>query len=65
MACALQTGGRGLTPERIDRAAAAGLKSCGVSIDGLPGLHDRLRGVPGSFLYAMAALRELKSRGID
>jgi Y-X(10)_GDL-associated radical SAM protein len=64
MNCAMQTGGFALTPERIERAAAAGLKSCGVSLDGLPRLHDRLRGVPGSFRQAMTALEELRRCGV-
>ena len=57
MDCALQTGARNLTEARIEAAAKAGLQGVGVSIDGLPATHDRLRGVPGSFELAMAALR--------
>src|SRR6185503_8724097 len=64
MDCSMQTGARALTPERIDQAVKAGLKSCGVSIDGLANLHDRLRGMLGSYRQAMAALRQLKSHGI-
>jgi Y-X(10)_GDL-associated radical SAM protein len=64
MDCTMQTGARALTPERIERAVAAGLKSCGVSIDGLARLHDRLRGVPGSYRQAMSALAQLAQSGI-
>jgi len=64
MDCSMQTGARALTPEKIDAAAKAGLKSCGVSIDGLPKLHDRLRGMVGSYRQAMAALEHLTSRGV-
>ena len=64
MVCAIQTGARNLTPRRIDRAVEAGLQSVGVSIDGLAEVHDRQRGVPGSFDKAMQALRELRRRGI-
>src|SRR5918997_419198 len=60
MNCTLQTGGLHLTEERIRQAADAGLQGAGVSIDGLPELHDRLRGVKGSFDAAFAALRLLK-----
>jgi radical SAM protein with 4Fe4S-binding SPASM domain len=64
MDCALQTGGRNLTEERIAAAAAAGLQGVGVSIDGLAATHDRLRGVPGSFERAMAALRRVPEHGM-
>ena len=64
MDCTLQTGGLHLTPERIDQAAEAGLQAAGVSIDGLSALHDRLRGVPGSYDAAFAALRHIHARGL-
>lgn len=60
----LQTGGRALTRAKIEAAAKAGLRSAGVSLDGLPERHDRLRGVPGSFNHAMAALEGFKDFGI-
>src|SRR5215218_3036149 len=56
MDCTLQTGGLHLTEKRIREAAGAGLQAVGVSIDGLPKLHDRLRGVKGSFDAAFSAL---------
>src|SRR5712691_2389978 len=55
MDCTLQTGGRNLTEERVRDAVEAGLQAGGVSVDGLAELHDRLRGVPGSFDAAFAA----------
>jgi Y-X(10)_GDL-associated radical SAM protein len=64
MDCSMQTGGRGLTEQKIQNAAQAGLMSCGVSIDGLRALHDRLRGVPGSYDQAMAALGHLRKHGV-
>jgi radical SAM protein with 4Fe4S-binding SPASM domain len=64
MDCSIQTGGRGLTREMLKMAAEAGLKSCGVSIDGLAPLHDRLRGVLGSYAQAMRVLADLRSLGI-
>ncbi|HLL13666.1 MAG TPA: GDL motif peptide-associated radical SAM/SPASM maturase [Pyrinomonadaceae bacterium] len=60
MNCTLQTGGLHLNEERIRQAADAGLQGAGVSIDGLKDLHDRLRGVKGSFEAAFNALRLLK-----
>jgi radical SAM protein with 4Fe4S-binding SPASM domain len=64
MQCDLQTGGRNLTDERVARAAEAGLKGVGISIDGIGPLHDELRGVPGSFEAAMAALRRVNAHGL-
>ncbi len=60
----MQTGGRALTEEKVVRAKEAGLRACGVSIDGLADLHDELRGVKGSFASAMEALGHLKRHGI-
>jgi len=60
----LTTGGRGLGPERAREAAAAGLASASVSIDGGPEVHDRLRGVAGSHAAALGAMRALRDAGI-
>jgi len=51
--CAVQTGGRNLTPERLRKAVDAGLNGVGVSLDGLAPLHDRVRNVRGSFARAL------------
>jgi radical SAM protein with 4Fe4S-binding SPASM domain len=60
----LTTGGRGLTKERAEAAARAGLASASVSIDGLEATHDRLRGVQGSFRAALAAMDHLRAAGV-
>lgn len=60
MECGLQSGGRNLTRERLAKAAAAGLQGVGLSIDGLREVHDEVRGVPGSFDLAFAALRAVR-----
>lgn len=62
--CALQTGGRNLDQRRLAAAAEAGLTGVGVSIDGAEEVHDRLRGVRGSFEQATGALRIAKSLGL-
>lgn len=62
--CGLQTGGRALTREKIEAAVAAGLDSAGVSVDGTEEVHDRLRGVPGSFRQALTAISEFARAGI-
>ena len=64
MMALLTTGGRGLTKERCEEAAAAGLQSTSVSIDGVRETHDRLRGVEGSFDSAMQAFDNLRAAGI-
>lgn len=56
----MQSGGLALNEQRIAAAKDAGLKSCGISIDGDPELHDRVRGVKGSYDHALRALRLLK-----
>jgi Y-X(10)_GDL-associated radical SAM protein len=62
--CAMQSGARNLTAARIAEAVDAGLQGLGVSIDGLPELHDELRGVPGSYEMAIQALKTAKAAGL-
>jgi radical SAM protein with 4Fe4S-binding SPASM domain len=64
MQCTMVTGGRGLTAERAQAAAAAGLQSVSISIDGAETAHDRLRGVAGSHRAALAAARHLTGAGV-
>jgi radical SAM protein with 4Fe4S-binding SPASM domain len=64
MECGLQSGGRNLTEERLAKAAAAGLQGVGISIDGLSEVHDAVRGVPGSYELALAALRNTSRHGM-
>jgi radical SAM protein with 4Fe4S-binding SPASM domain len=65
MYCSMQTGGRGFTRERIRAAVAAGVRTIGVSIDGPRELHDRLRGVKGSFDQAINVVRFAAAEGIS
>ncbi|HUI96452.1 MAG TPA: radical SAM protein [Xanthobacteraceae bacterium] len=62
--CTMQTGGYKLSAETIDAAADAGLQGIGVSIDGLEALHDRLRGVPGSYREAVRVLEHCRRIGL-
>lgn len=64
MYCAVQTGGRNLSDSRLEAAVAAGLQGIGVSVDGLEALHDELRGVQGSYVKALDALRRAKRFGL-
>jgi radical SAM protein with 4Fe4S-binding SPASM domain len=63
MACSLTTGGRNLTPARAEAMVAAGVSSVNLSIDGMQAAHDELRGVPGSWERAFAAIANLRAAG--
>ncbi len=60
----MQTGGRGLTPDRARKLKAAGLAAIGVSVDGPPGPHDELRASPGSHAAAMAGIHNARAAGL-
>ena len=60
----MTSGGRGLTPELVEQAKAAGLRGVSISIDGDEATHDRLRGVAGSYRSAIAAMRAVKASGM-
>jgi radical SAM protein with 4Fe4S-binding SPASM domain len=62
--CTMQTGGYKLSRQMIEAAVKAGLQGLGVSIDGLQPLHDRLRGVAGSFREALRVLDDCRSVGL-
>jgi radical SAM protein with 4Fe4S-binding SPASM domain len=60
----MTSGGKGITAELAREMAAAGLRLCSVSIDGLRPTHDRMRASAGSFDRATAALGHLRAAGI-
>jgi Y-X(10)_GDL-associated radical SAM protein len=64
MDCTMQSGGLNLTEQRIKAAVDAGLQGLGVSIDGLREVHDKLRGVKGSFDAAFKALHLIRKHGL-
>jgi radical SAM protein with 4Fe4S-binding SPASM domain len=64
MPVTMTTGGRGVTAELMSQAKAAGLSGISVSIDGDEETHDRLRGVAGSYLSALEALRAARESGL-
>jgi radical SAM protein with 4Fe4S-binding SPASM domain len=64
MQATMTTGGRGMTQERAEAAARAGLMSASVSLDGNEATHDRLRGVRGSHVAAVGALGNLSRAGV-
>ena len=54
--------GFALTQERFERLLASGMGSATISLDGLQESHDWMRGRPGSFERAAAAIRMLADR---
>jgi radical SAM protein with 4Fe4S-binding SPASM domain len=58
------TGGRGITQERAEASARAGLQSVSVSLDGMETTHDRLRGKSGSFRAALRAMGVFRAAGV-
>ena len=65
MRCTMTTGGRGFDAARARRARDAGLAAVSVSIDGLRGAHDTLRGLVGSWDAALAALDAGAAAGLE
>jgi radical SAM protein with 4Fe4S-binding SPASM domain len=63
MKAAIVTGGLNLTRERADAMVEAGLQQVSVSIDGMEASHDALRGTPGGWRRAIAALGHAKAAG--
>jgi radical SAM protein with 4Fe4S-binding SPASM domain len=63
--CTLQTGGLHLDAAKLREAAAAGLQGVGFSIDGLEEVHDRLRGVRGSFRAVLDGFARARAANLD
>lgn len=64
MLCSMQTGARALTEARLRAGAEAGLRTVGVSVDGLADLHDELRGVSGTFANAFKVIQRAREIGL-
>ncbi len=63
---AMGTGGTLVTDDVAARLARAGVRKVAVSLDSVqPDLHDMLRGVPGTWVRAVAGIEALRRRGID
>jgi radical SAM protein with 4Fe4S-binding SPASM domain len=62
--CTMQTGGYKLSRAMLEAASQAGLVGIGVSIDGLTALHDRVRGVAGSYAEAIRVLNDCRGIGL-
>ena len=60
----MQSGGRGLSRDRLSRLRDAGLAAIGVSVDGTRAVHDELRANPGSHDAAIAAIANARAIGM-
>src|SRR5580698_4230848 len=64
MDCTMQTGAYKLSAAMLEAACDAGLQGVGISIDGLAALHDRLRGVRGSYAEALRVMNDCRRLGL-
>ena len=62
--CTLSTNGVLLDDDKADTLAELGLRYVGISLDGTPAKHDKLRGQRGAFEQSVAAIRRCRERGI-
>ncbi|HSG96038.1 MAG TPA: heme d1 biosynthesis radical SAM protein NirJ [Afifellaceae bacterium] len=60
----LSTNGTLIDDAAADRIAAIGYDYVGISLDGIGAVHDRFRGMAGSFDASLAAVRRLKARAV-
>ncbi len=64
MRAVISTNGTLITKEKAKQLKEIGLSYVGISLDGLEEIHDKFRGVPGSFKRAMAAVENCQEAGI-
>lgn len=64
MRAVISTNGTLITPQKAAELKKVGLSYVGISLDGLEEIHDRFRGVPGSFKKAMEGIRNCQKEGL-
>ena len=64
MTFSMVTGGFGMTETRARQVRDAGASAVSVSVDAIGDLHDALRGRPGAYAHALAAIRNLREAGV-
>jgi radical SAM protein with 4Fe4S-binding SPASM domain len=64
LSCTLSTNGLLIDEAMADELAKAGLRYAGISLDGSPIRHDKLRGQKGAYEGSVAAIRRCRQRGI-
>lgn len=62
--CALSTNGTLIDAAAARRLQRSGITYVGVSLDGIGQVHDRFRGMPGSFDLALQGLRYCRDEGM-
>lgn len=65
MVCTMTSGGRGIDQALAEQAAAAGLHSVSLSVDGLGDTHDALRASHGAYAQVLRAYQALRSAGLS
>jgi Fe-coproporphyrin III synthase len=60
----LSTNGTLIDREKAERIREAGFSYVGISLDGLEGTHDRIRGKSGAFRESIEAIRHLRVAGV-
>jgi radical SAM protein with 4Fe4S-binding SPASM domain len=64
MKLGMTTGGYGMGPKLVERMADVGFSLVSVSVDGLQGTHDSLRGRKNSWYWCFQAIQALQAVGI-
>jgi molybdenum cofactor biosynthesis enzyme MoaA len=64
MRAVISTNGTLISSDKAKELKDIGLSYVGVSLDGLPEVHDKFRGVPGAFDDAMAGIRNCMEAGL-
>ena len=64
MRAVISTNGTLITADKAKELKDIGLSYVGVSLDGMPAVHDHFRGVPGAFDQAMAGIRNSMAAGL-
>lgn len=60
----MTSGGMGITPERAQAMANAGLQRVSISIDGLEAVHGQIRRRPDSFAQTTRAIQAIQAAGM-
>ena len=64
MRAVISTNGTLITKEKAKELKDIGLSYVGVSLDGMPEIHDKFRGVKGAFDQALTGIRNCMEQGI-
>jgi len=64
MRAVISTNGTLITKEKAKELKAVGLSYVGISMDGGEEIHDRFRGVPGSFKKALKGIENCQAEGL-